>query len=116
MPEAAALTSLRTALAGLRESFGPFLNIDRETVALRMGSSVWSDVIDFVGGAKPGTRDIWRLEEAIRLYRGDFLAGFYVQSAPDFEQWTLGQRDRLRELATGALKQQFSIWTGVVNL
>ena len=116
VPEAAALTSLRTALAGLRESFGPFLNIDRETVALRMGSSVWSDVIDFVGGAKPGTRDIWRLEEAIRLYRGDFLAGFYVQSAPDFEQWTLGQRDRLRELATGALKSLADYHAGEGNL
>jgi hypothetical protein len=31
------------------------------------------------------------------LYRGDFLEGFYVRDAPDFEQWLLGQRAQYRE-------------------
>ena len=37
------------------------------------------------------------LEETVRIYRGDFLAGFHVQGAPGFEEWQLAQRARLRE-------------------
>ena len=32
-------------------------------------------------------------------YGGDFLNGFYLEGAPYFDEWVLGQRARLRELA-----------------
>jgi hypothetical protein len=33
----------------------------------------------------PETIHTW--QAALTLYRGDFLEGFYVRDAPDFEQW-----------------------------
>lgn len=43
------------------------------------------------------------LTDALRLYRADFLEGFHVRDAPDFEDWMLAERARLRELALQAL-------------
>ena len=34
---------------------------------------------------------------------GDFLDGFYVRDAPDFEEWAGGQRERLRQMVLDAL-------------
>ena len=34
---------------------------------------------------------------AVQLYRGEFLAGFYVRNAAEFEAWMLAEKDRLRE-------------------
>ena len=41
------------------------------------------------------------LEQAASLYQGDLLAGLVLNEAP-FEEWLLGERERLRELALGA--------------
>ena len=43
-----------------------------------------------------------RWSDALRLYRGDFLDGFFVRNAVDFDRWALMERDRLRSLATRA--------------
>src|SRR5215468_4013735 len=43
------------------------------------------------------------LAEAMRLYGGDFLAGLDVAEAP-FEEWLVGERERLRALAVRALE------------
>jgi len=43
------------------------------------------------------------LAEAMRLYSGDFLAGLDVAEAP-FEEWLVGERERLRALAVRALE------------
>ncbi len=34
-----------------------------------------------------------RLQQAVHVYRGDFLEGFYVGDAPDFEEWTGKERE-----------------------
>ena len=39
---------------------------------------------------------------ALDLYRGDFLAGVYVTSAPAFEEWAEGERGHLRAAAAKA--------------
>ena len=46
---------------------------------------------------------IARLREAVELYRGEFMAGFSLPSAP-FEEWLLAQRERLRLQALDALQ------------
>ncbi len=43
-----------------------------------------------------------RWPDALQLYRGDFLDGFYVRNAADFDQWALAERDRLRGMAAHA--------------
>ena len=52
-----------------------------------------------LSGGQPIAQRIGLLREALALYRGDFLEGFYVRDAPDFEDWALVQRVQLRELA-----------------
>jgi two-component SAPR family response regulator len=43
------------------------------------------------------------LREAVALYRGDFLAGFYIRDASAFEEWAVGERQYLRGLVVDAL-------------
>ena len=42
------------------------------------------------------------LEDAIELYRGDLLTGFYIDEAPEFERWLQSERSRLRACAARA--------------
>ena len=110
MPEANAQNNLRKALSNLRHLVGPHLAITRQTVAFKRDSAYWLDVGAFeslAGSACPAEDAaqpaIQRLAEAVDLYRGDFLDGFYARQAPAFEEWALAQRARLRELAVQAL-------------
>ena len=42
-------------------------------------------------------------EDALQLYRGDFLADLFVPTAsPEFDNWLVFERERLRERALGA--------------
>jgi len=58
------------------------------------GSRLWCDAAAFQEAADAG-----RLEEALALYRGDLLDGFFIPDAPDFEQWLGVERQRLRRRA-----------------
>jgi hypothetical protein len=44
-----------------------------------------------------------RLAEALALYEGDFLAGFFLSEAAGFETWASAERERLHRLAVDAL-------------
>lgn len=43
--------------------------------------------------------------DAVEIYRGAFLDGFYISSAPEFEMWTDRYRRRCSELQAGALER-----------
>jgi DNA-binding SARP family transcriptional activator len=58
---------------------------------------VWTDVTAF-GSALADER--WA--DALALYRGDFLDGFHVKNAADFDLWAHSERSRLHALATEA--------------
>ena len=49
------------------------------------------------------------LREAVKLYRGDFLDGFYVKGCPAFDEWVFGERERLRRLAIETLRTLIAI-------
>jgi ABC-type oligopeptide transport system substrate-binding subunit/DNA-binding SARP family transcriptional activator len=105
LPEANARNNLRKALTHLRKWIAPHLSITRQSVAFNPALPYRLDVQHFeagVRGASPEA-DIERLQAAVELYQGDFLEGFYVRQALAFEEWTLAQRARLRELALDAL-------------
>ena len=44
-----------------------------------------------------------RLEEAVGLYRDDFLAGFHLRDSPEFDDWRFFQAGRLRRELAGTL-------------
>jgi DNA-binding SARP family transcriptional activator len=58
---------------------------------------VWIDVAEFRRAAAEG-----RWSDALELYRGDFLDGFNLRNAPEFDQWALTERARLRTSASRA--------------
>ena len=104
-PELTSQANLRKALTNLHKLVGPYVDITRETVAFNHDSSYWLDVEAFEArtGRAAETVGIEPLQEAVDLYRGDFLEGFYLRDAPGFEEWALGQRARFRELFVQAL-------------
>jgi len=105
MPEESAQHNLRKALTFLRATVGAHLSITRQAVAFHRGSPYWLDVQAFEAHLDEHARGapVQCLEQALALYRGDFLEGFYVRQAPEFEAWMAAQRARLRELALQAL-------------
>src|SRR5215510_12887451 len=101
--ETTARTSLRQTLYSLRRDLrrakdNP-LNADGNMVSLE-ADAVTVDVVEFERLIAAGTPSA--LAEAIALYRGDLLDGLAVQEPP-FEDWLLGQRERLHETAVRAL-------------
>jgi DNA-binding SARP family transcriptional activator/predicted ATPase len=121
MPDDAAKANLRKILSTLREIAGPELIIERQTVAIDPTGTVWLDS-QFLEAQLSQIRrghndpppsvgplntlpesDVRRIEDAVGLYRGDFLEGFYVHGALAFEEWVLSERERLRQMALHAL-------------
>jgi DNA-binding SARP family transcriptional activator len=108
MGDADAKNNLRQALTSLRKTLDPFLEITRDTVALRGDAPLAVDVTTFVHTLRDARQTsaetrVALLQCAVDLYRGDFLEGFLVRDAPEFEEWALAQRTRYRELALQAL-------------
>ncbi len=112
MPDAAARRNLRNALSNLRQLIGPYLFITRQTVSFNPEATCFADCERFTAmlsgyqqAVSPSAQDLASLSAAVALYRGEFLAGFYVADAPLFEEWALGERERLRLALEGALEQ-----------
>ena len=80
-----------------------WLEVDRESVALRKGPNLWVDVTAFQQKSAESDGDIPALEEAVRLYQGDFMAGFTLADCPDFDEWQYFEGNSLRRSLAGAL-------------
>jgi oligopeptide transport system substrate-binding protein len=103
LPESRALANLRRALSHLRDVAGDHLLITRRTAAFDGESDYWLDVEAFEALVRQSQGPA-PLSDAVELYRGDFLAGFHVRGCPVFEEWVLGEQERLRSLAVEALR------------
>lgn len=90
MPEAKARRNLTKSLSVLRRLLEPFLIIEPQQVGFNPDVSFELDVTRLESAAAPSP-------EIINLYRGDFLAGFFVKDALSFEAWQLTRREQLRE-------------------
>ena len=101
--ETTARSSLRQTLYALRKSLRAAdpqpLALDGEMVSLD-ADAVTVDVHEFERCAAEATPPA--LARAAALYQGDFLDGFVIPEPP-FEDWLVGQRERLRELALRSL-------------
>ena len=93
MPERDARGNLRKAIQQLQEQFSDYLAVDHHSVGLRADAPCWVDAVEFLsvaGDAGPGGAASNCLR-AVQLYGGEFLAGFYVRNAPEFEAWMLAE-------------------------
>jgi predicted ATPase/DNA-binding SARP family transcriptional activator/Tfp pilus assembly protein PilF len=127
-PENAARSSLSQALATLRRAMGP-----KHEAALRTGvdtiqldpNAIQVDVSQFLAllrEAETHEHRSWRtctpcalrLEQAIALYRGNFLADFSLPDSATFEEWGGLQREHLLQRALSALQHlaEWQEWRG----
>lgn len=104
MPTSKALNNLRAILPNLRQLVGSHLLITRQTIAFNRACSYSLDV-EAIQAIAQGvkTTHCQSLTEAVTQYDGDFLEGFYVPDAPEFENWVLIEREQLRDLAIAGL-------------
>lgn len=87
--------NLRDILPNLREQLGDYLLITRDSIAFHATLPYWLDLELFQTHLQPMNLSIENIHTAIGLYRGEFLEGFYVRDAPQFEEWMLLERERL---------------------
>jgi DNA-binding SARP family transcriptional activator/predicted ATPase len=120
-PASNARRNLRNALSNLRGAIGdrgrgsesdrdrvpPILLVTRESVQFNCDSDCWVDVRAFqtlVEHQRLGPPDTDRLAEAVSLYRGTFLEGFFVKGSAAFDDWALLVRDRFHRQASSAFQ------------
>lgn len=94
--------SLRQALVALRRGLGPSasLLVERGETVMVSPDAVDVDVLKVKALVRRGTAEA--LTEASTLYRGDLLSGLAMKEPP-FEEWLLGERERLRDLLLDGL-------------
>src|SRR5579872_7413538 len=109
-----ARAALRRTLSSLRAALGEAVTGDRRTIELRLDDHA-VDVLRFrrlLAGVRDHGHDIAQgcaaclphLEEAIALCHGDFLAGFTLRDAPEFDDWQAAQGEALRRELSHALE------------
>ena len=106
--ETHARAALRRTLSSLNRALeGHGLSIDRETVGLSQRHPLSVDAIRFrslidlrLGHDHPVSEVceacIEPSEEAVAIYKGDFLSGFSLRDSPEFDDWQLSQAERMR--------------------
>jgi DNA-binding SARP family transcriptional activator/tetratricopeptide (TPR) repeat protein len=95
--------NLRVALTALRRPLDDFLVISRRTLAFNLESDYTLDTEQFETGLTNPNATASRLDAAVALYRGDFLAGLVLRDAMPFEEWVVPTQERLHRLATEGL-------------
>lgn len=104
LPASKAMNNLRAILPNLRQLVGSHLLITRQTIAFNRDCSYCLDIEAIQKLGQCSTAASFQcLAEAVTQYSGDFLEGFELPDAPEFENWVLIERERLRELAIEGL-------------
>ncbi len=83
----------------------PLILADRETVQLNPAAAVEVDARRFRTLLDAPSPDRQQMEAAAHLYRGDFLADFYLPDSNPFEEWAAARREALRRDALATLRQ-----------
>lgn len=107
--------NLRQAMYNLRSQLPdekgaePLILATNQTVQVNPAADYWLDVAAYEEGIHARISgkdevDPHLLAEAVQLYQGDFLAGFFLSESPGFEHWLLYEQERLRELVIQALR------------
>ncbi len=120
LPDTAARTNLRQALADLRKVLGdedatpPYLLVTRDSLQFNATSAYLLDVTEFTTLLDSCERHLHRraercpiclerMQRAVADYHGDLLAGFMLSEAAPFEEWLLLKREAFHQRALTAL-------------
>lgn len=112
-----ARTYLRRALWMLKSALGEeLLLIERQSVGLNPAAELWVDAAHFRQRLAAGELDeqtghavdadrLALLAEAVDFYQADFLAGFSLRDAPEFDDWQFFEAEGLRQALAVALER-----------
>lgn len=110
MPDSDAKTNLRKALSNMRQLLPDYVIINRQDVSVNPHSDIALDTISLVQAGsilengKLAKGSIPKLTTAAEIYQGEFLEGFFLEGCLAFEEWMIGWRERLREMAIQGLR------------
>jgi WD40 repeat protein/DNA-binding SARP family transcriptional activator/tRNA A-37 threonylcarbamoyl transferase component Bud32 len=136
MPLESAQTNLRQIIYQLRKAIPetaasdgsgrvPLIFSERQTVQINPEAGIWVDAVAFSNliravqkhdhsslASCPFCRGL--MEEAVSLYKGSFLADFYLDDSDAFEAWAHGRREvyRRRVIDALAVLAEDGIWRG----
>ncbi len=96
-----ARAALRQALHVLRDALGAHAVASRGDEEIGLDVDRVSCDVPAFGRAMDGAQ----FREALDLYRGHLLEGFFISDAPDFEQWLETERRRLQDMASRAARR-----------
>ncbi len=111
-----ALAHLRRNLSSLASSLpNDLLIVDRERIGLRRdGVSIdvesFNHLLEQANEHKHSVELVCQdciamLEQAVTVYRGDFMEGFNLKDCPEFDDWQFFQREQLLAKYAGALEK-----------
>jgi len=115
-PEGYARTNLRQALVGLRRALGnDVLSGNDEYISYGLASATWLDSQSFLTLVQSTQSHKHRsletcepclrsLEEAVGLYRGDFLEDMLLPDSQSYQEWVVFQREHFFRLFLGAIR------------
>ena len=105
--------NLRHSLSKLRKLIGDrgvdgegvpdkFLLVSRQTIQFNQDSDSWLDVVEF-NELLGSNESVGQIEEAVSLYRGEFLDGCCPADSLEFDEWVLFKREQFHRQALTAL-------------
>ncbi len=110
MPQESAQANMRQTLYRLRKLIPevkgrngdvvPFLVTDRQTIQINPDADYFLDVAVFASSAPA---------QAIALYRGDFLADFYLPDSEAFEEWVTSRRADYRRRVLEMMAEETAV-------
>ncbi len=96
-----AMGNLRVVLNSVRRELATQITITRQTISMPRTPQLWVDAVEFENYLAPllhatsnTTSALLGLQKALNLYKGEFLAGFFLREAHQFEEWMLFERER----------------------
>ena len=114
-----AMGNLRVVLTSLRKQLAPFVNITRDTVSLNLDENIWLDVSELedllISTRQPKssplqTTQVQQMEQAVTIYKGRFLDGFYVRDCTGFENWVFREQERLQRVILDVISDLVSFY------
>jgi DNA-binding SARP family transcriptional activator/predicted ATPase len=106
--EQVARRNLRDVIYSLRQTVGEFVQATHSSVAWDREADYWLDAAQFAA-LRPlllqQPLDASRVAELLALYRGEFLAGFYVSESAEYEHWLGVERERFQASAVQAMQR-----------
>jgi DNA-binding SARP family transcriptional activator len=100
------LAEVRSLLRGFDSAIEWIIN-EGDQLRLNPHAPLWLDTEIFEKMTAGSSRN---LNQAIDLYRGSFLDGFFLKDAPDFDAWVRSARDHFHRLYIKALRKLAEVY------